>query len=150
MALPPLATVVNLSDWIGEPIVEEEDVKRAGAVLRAASTLVRAFTGARWADESGMLGDVPDGVNDVVLAVAGRGYTNPEGWSGERQDDWGGSGRKVEEAGLYLTASERLVLDQHRPAKVSGIGFLATTRVEARAPGAGWVPTEDGPLFPWY
>lgn len=150
MARPSLATVTDLSDWIGEPIVEEEDTKRATGVLRAASSLVRAYAGRTWLDETDALGDVPDGVNDVVLAVAGRGYTNPEGWTGERQDDWGGSGRKVEEAGLYLTASERLVLDEHRPAKVSGIGFLATTRVDRPAPGYGWVPTEGGPLFPWY
>lgn len=150
MALPPLASVTNLSDWIGEPIAEEEDRKRAEGVLRLASALVRAFVGTRWYTDTGDLTDVPEGVADVTLAVAARGYTNPEGWTGERQDDWGGSGRKVEEAGLYLTASEKVILDEHRPAKVSGLGVVATTRMPARAPGAGWVPTEDGPLFPWY
>lgn len=150
MALPPLATVVNLSDWIGEPIAEEEDRKRAEGVLRLASALVRAFVGTRWLTDAGALDEVPEDVADVALAVAARGYTNPEGWTGERQDDWGGSGRKVEEAGLYLTASEKVILDEHRPAKVSGLGIVATTRMPTRTPGAGWVPTEDGPLFPWY
>ncbi len=144
MALPPLALVADLSDWIGEPITEEGDVSRAEGVLRLASHLVRSHTGATWETEP-----VPESVRDVVLQCAGRGYVNPEGWGNERLDDWGGGQRPVEEWGLYLTASEKAILNGYRPRVTSGIGVLGTTKLPERTVD-GWVPTVDGPLFPWY
>lgn len=145
MALPPLAHVEALADWIGEPISEAVDTKRAEGVLSLASAMARRYAGATWGDA-----EVPDGVAEVVLQVAARGYTNPEGWRDERVDDWGGSGRAVPEAGLFLTASEKSILDEHRPTRTRGIGIVATTKVSAPIAGSGFVPTEGGPPFPWY
>lgn len=152
MALSPLATVLELSDWIGEPINESSaDGRRAEGVLRLASALVRAYSGATWIPEGGTAPvDVPDGVSDVVLQVAARGYTNPESWSNEAVDDWRGGGRPIEEMGLYLTASEKAILAEHRPRVASGIGVVGTTKISTEVDLSLWVPTEGGPLFPWY
>ena len=144
-ALPPLAKVEQLADWIGEPIPEDSlDGKRAAAVLRLTSSLVRAYTERTW-DE----GLVPDGVQDVVLQASGRVFTNPEGWGNERLDDWGAGQRPIEEWGVYLTASEKSILDQHRKRKVSGIGAISTYRNPRPDPLAGFVPTPDGPPIHW-
>ncbi|MGO1607598.1 MAG: hypothetical protein ACTHXF_08985 [Brevibacterium yomogidense] len=151
MAAPtPLADTTALSEWLGEPITEEEDVSRAEWALRNASVLVRAESGKSWTDDTGTLGEVPEEVTVVTLQCAARGYTNPESWANEGVDDWRGGGRPIDELGLYLTATEKRLLAAHRPAKPSGIGVLATTRMPAPAVGAGWVPTEGGPPFPWY
>lgn len=145
--LPPLATHGDLADWIGEPITDEADVKRAEGVLSLASVLVRRHVGETpWGEDA----SPPDGVKEVVLQCAARSYTNPEGWGNERLDDWGGGQRPVDEWGLYLTKSEKVILDQHRPRVVRGIGVVATTKSTRPDPGAGWVPTVDGPPFPWY
>lgn len=150
-AQAPLAEVSDLADWLGEPISEDADVKRAESVLRAASALVRRFTEKPWLAPDGSLDPaMPDDVTLVTIQVAARGYSNPEGWANEAVDDWRGGGRIVEEAGLYLTASEKAVLGAHVASRTSGIGVLATTKVSAVSPAAGWVPTEGGPLFPWY
>lgn len=146
MALSPLALVQDLSEWLAEPITEEEDVARAGRVLAAASNLVRSFTGQEWATVS----EVPDPAVEVALQVAARGYTNPEGWRDERTDDWAGQGKVVPEAGLFLTPTEKTILGAYRPKVAKGIGVVATTRRGAVDTAAGWVPTQDGPLFPWY
>lgn len=150
--LTPLASVQQLSDWLGEPIQDETDEKRAGSVLAAASVLVRNFTEKSWLTEASTIDpNLPDDVLMVTVQVAARGYSNPEGWRDERTDDWAGQGRVIPEAGLFLTASERDILAGHRAKKVSGIGVLGTTRVSRPVPeAAGWVPTDGGTWFPWY
>lgn len=150
MAQAPLADVTALADWLGEPIVEAVDVKRAESVLRAASSLVRRFTDKAWLTDAGVVDPaMPDDVAIVTIQVAARGYSNPEGWANEAADDWRGGGRVVDEAGLFLTASEKAVLSAHVAARTSGIGIISTTKVSAPST-AGWVPTVDGPPFPWY
>lgn len=149
MAEPmPLAEVEDLSEWLGEPIAEDADRRRAAWALRLASELVRQE--ADRPDDWGAGADVPEPVKLVTLQAAARGYTNPESWRDERTDDWGGSGRPVQELGLYLTATERRMLAPYRVKKPGGIGVIATTRTPDRAPLAGWVSTVGGPLFPWY
>jgi len=150
MAEPtPLADAEALSEWLGEPITESADVKRAEWALRNASVLVRAESDKDWADE--IQGDsLPEPVRVVTLQAAARAYTNPESWSNEGIDDWRGGGRPIEELGLYLTATEKRMLATYRPKKPAGIGVMATTREPERPALAGWVPTVDGPLFPWY
>src|SRR5699024_3730364 len=107
-AQTPLATVSDLADWLGEPISEAVDVKRAESVLRGASVLVRTFTDKTWLTDAGFVDpDLPEAVSAVTIQVAARGYSNPEGWSNEAVDDWRGGGRVVPEAGLFLTASEK-------------------------------------------
>lgn len=145
-ALKPLAEVAALSDWIGDAIPEgTPDHKRAASVLRMASSLVRSHVGRTWAD-----GPVPDAVVDVTLAVAGRVYTNPDGWGNVRLDDFGAGQRPIEEWGAYLTASEKRILDDYRPRKVSGLGVMTTHREPQQDHGSGLVPTPDGPPFPWW
>ena len=110
---------------------------------------VRAETGKTWNEEV-VVATVPEDVLVVTLQCAARGYTNPESWASEGADDWRGGGRPIEELGLYLTATEKRTLAAYRPAKPRGIGVVATTRLAEGELMAGWVPTEGGPLFPWY
>ena len=144
--MKPLATVVELADYIGDPIVDEVDVKQAEALLKAASALVRgAARQPEWNDIV-----VPDTAKYVVLACAARGFLNFEGWTGEAVDDWRGSGRKVDEAGLFLTATERATLAGLRPAKPV-LGTVSTYRDYDRGSTAGFVPVEGTSTeFPWY
>lgn len=152
MALSPLATVQDLSDWIGEPIEwDSADAKRAEGVLRVASRLVRAFLGKTASTDWPTDADVPDGVSDIVCQSAARSYVNPEGWGNERVDDWGGGQRPIDEWGVYLTDSEKAALSEYSTKAPRGIGIIATTKVSGDAADPSlWVPTENGPLFPWY
>ncbi len=131
MALPVLATVAELADWIGEPITEPSDAKRAQGVLRLASALVRNATGGKtWAEGEQLLPDIPDDLGLVTLACAARGYTNPEAATTEGIDD-GQLGRVVEEAGLYLTESEKRLLEPYSAKPFRGLSTVATTRGES-------------------
>ena len=148
MTLEPLATVSDLSGWVGEPIPEgTADWTRAEWALRAASALVRSHTERTWADPDE---SVPEQVVTVTLQAAARSYTNPEGWGNERLDDWGAGQRPVEEWGIYLTASEKAILADHRPNKPRGLGAISTHREPLRDPWAGLVPTPDGQPIPWW
>lgn len=152
MALPPLATVQALSDWIGEPITEESaDAKRAEGVLRVASRLVRSHLGKTAPTDWPLDAEVPDGVADIVCQAAARSYVNPEGWGNERVDDWGGGQRPIDEWGVYLTDSEKSALAEYGTKTPRGIGIISTTKMSIPATDPdSWVPTEGGPLFPWY
>lgn len=152
MASPSLATVAELSDWLGEPITEgTSEYKRAEMCLRAASVLVRAESGRTWLDDT--TGDVvdplPDAVRMVALYSASRVFDNREGQNRWNVDDAGG-GWKVDEAGAYLTASEKDSLGRFAQRRHRGLGTVSTTRGDLGAPATGYVPTADGPPFPWY
>lgn len=150
MAEQTLATVAELADWIGEPIVDDSaEAKRAELCLRAASALVRSESGRTWLDDAGLLGDVPDNVRMVTLYCASRVFDNREGQNRWNVDDAGG-GWKVEEAGAYLTASEKEMLSGYAQRRHRGLGTVSTTRGDLAGPVTGWVPTQDGPPFPWY
>lgn len=151
MAAPALATVAELSDWLGEPIAEgTAEYKRAELCLRAASVLVRAEAGRTWLDDgTGDLLEVPDAVRMVTLYCASRVFDNREGQNRWNVDDAGG-GWKVDEAGAYLTASEKDTLSGFTGRRFGGLGTVSTTRGDLAGPSTGWVPTQDGPLFPWY
>lgn len=150
VAPTPLAAPDALSEWLGEPITETEDVKRAEWALRNASVLVRAESGKDWAAEVAA-SEVPEDVLVVTLQCAARGYTNPESWATEGTDDWRGGGKPIAELGLYLTATEKRTLAAHRPPKPRGIGVIATTRLATATVGTdGYVPTDVGTQFPWY
>ncbi len=131
MALPSLATVPQLSDWLGEPITEALDVSRAEGALRIASALVRRETGKTWvvsdSTPAALVDPLPDAVEIVTLSAAARGYTNPEALTSERVDDAQVS-RKVDEAGVYLTASERDLLAPLAGVPHRGIGTVGTYR----------------------
>lgn len=142
-----ISSVAELADFIGEPIADEVDVKRAEMTLRFASMLVR--------DEARQpfVTDVPDKVGLIVLACASRGFLNPEGWANERVDDWGAGGRPVEEVGMYLTGTEKRALAGFRPAR-SQIGTVGTVRGDFTGGAIGYVPTAPDGVpqtpIPWW
>lgn len=149
--LATLASVQELADWLGEPIVEgTAEGKRAAMCLRAASALVRKESGRTWLTEAGTLEPtVPDDVTMVTLYVASRVFDNRNAQTRGGIDDYQ-EGWKVDEAGAYLTPSERRTLAPYRAAAAGGLGVVSTTRQEPRDT-SGWVPTPtDGVVFPWY
>lgn len=131
--LPALASVEALSDWIGEPIpADSADWKRARGVLRMASELVREETKRQWLDPENLASlqpRLPDPVELVTLQAAARSYLNPEHLEQERGDDWYGS-RKVQESGVYLTQSEKSLLQPFAGARHGGLGVVSTTRAD--------------------
>lgn len=146
-ALTPLASVRELSDYIGEPIeANSPDAKRAEWVLRAASALVRRVTGRTWLDGEDVADDAPEEVVLTTLAAASRKYLNPEALEQEREDQWYGA-RKVEESGIYLTASEITLLEQLAETRNTGIGTIRTTRDDYPS---RFLATEDPLLPPYY
>jgi len=150
MAEQTLATVAELGDWLGEPIVEDSpEGKRAELCLRAASALVRSEAGRTWLEPDGNLEPVPEAVKLVTLYCASRVFDNREGQNRWNIDDAGG-GWKVDEAGAYLTASEKDTLSKYAGRRFGGMGVVSTTRGDIAGPVSGYVPTEGGPPFPWY
>lgn len=145
-----LATVQELSDWIGEPIpANSAEAKRAALCLRAASALVRKESGRTWLQDNELVADLPDEVRMVTLYAASRVYDNRNAQTQGGIDDWQ-EGWKVDESGAYLTASERRQLSAYRSTGLGGLATVATTRVTSE-PAPGWVPTETaGVVFPWY
>lgn len=151
MALPPLASVSDLADWLDETIADDD--KRAAAVLSAASSLVRAYTEADFIDADGEA-DVPDAVQTVTVTVAGRAwkrapddvknrYEQAGPW--QQSFTYGGDG-----GGLYLTKTDKLLLRAYRGGVQSGIGVISTTRAD-RYDGTVYVPVEGTTAqFPWY
>jgi len=128
MALPAFATVQNLADWLGEPITDTGDISRANGALAMASALVRTETGKQWVDEhASLVNPLPDALSLVTLQAAARAYSNPEGLTSERVDDAQVS-RKVDEAGVYLTASERDLLTPLAGRPHRGLSTIATHR----------------------
>lgn len=140
------ATVDDLADYIGEPITDELDSKRAMFTLRFASMLVSKETGKTFTD------DVPDDIQLVTLGCASRAYLNPEAWTSERIDDWYGAGKPVPEAGLFLTETEKRLLWSHKP-KNTGIGVISTFRGDAGTVNGGLVKTShdnSSTPIPWW
>lgn len=144
----PLASADDLADWLGETI-PAGDSARAEWALRAASALVRRETGKTWLDDNGDLVDpLPDDVIVVTLACASRGFVNPQGASdvSESVDDYSHREQvKVDEAGFYLTESEKQLLGTLTGAN-SSIGTISTYRGDLRP-----VPCdEDERILPPY
>lgn len=150
MALPPLAPVSDLAAWVGRDIPDADP--RAGAVLSAASALVRAYTGQTWADDAGNLANVPEDAAAITVQIAARVWTNPAGLESVTLDDgtrrWGSSGG----LGLYLTESEKEVLAAHVDGGPPDLGTLSITTGTGYNPTV-YVPTgppPSGQPFPWY
>ena len=156
-ARPAFAEPEDLAEWLGENIPadkEDADRKRAQRCLRAASNLIRSQTGRDWTGEDGKLpDDLPEELQDVCLACAGRMYTNPNAetqWSLQADDGMDGGSRKVEESGLYLTASEKATLSRltaRQSPVIAGIGVIGTTRGEAASSDMGHEWFDDDPFL---
>lgn len=152
MAAPtPLAGVDELAEWLGEDIAEgTSDHRRALMCLRMASTLVRSEAGKSWlTDDGATLKDVPEVAVMVTIYCASRVYENREAQTRGGIDDLSESW-KVDEAGAYLTVSERRQVAALRGG-TPGLSTIGTTRVDEPERPAGLVPTgTQGVEFPWY
>lgn len=152
MAREALASVSELAEFLGETIAETSaEGKRAGWCLRVASGLVRDETGRSWLGDDGKRAeDIPETVVNVTLYCASRVFDNREAVTQSGIDD-ATEGRKVQEAGAYLTATERRQLAGIRDVGQSGLGTVATTRDPRTSKASGLVPTGTPEVeFPWY
>lgn len=140
--IPSFAEPSDLADWLGETIEKDSpDFKRAQRCLRMASSLIRRQTGRDWLEPdttpATLAADVPDDLGDIACAAAGRFYSNPDSeisWNSQIDDGLDGGRRKVDETGVYLTASEKdtlLSLVAQESETIGGIGVIGTTRGEA-------------------
>ena len=150
MAQPPLAAVSDLAAWVGQDIPAADP--RAGAVLSAASALVRGYTGQTWLKDDGSLDDVPDDVNAVTVQVAARVWLNPGGLESATLDDatrrWGAAGG----LGLRLTDADKEALAGHVTGTPADLGTVSFT-TGATPAATIYVPTgppPSGDPFPWY
>lgn len=136
MSLPLLATVQDLSDWLGEDDLVGDP--RATAVLRRASALVRSEAGVEWTDGA------PEDVQGVVVAAAARVWSNP---NAAIQRSAGSFSERLSERaadGLYLTDEERRILSRYSPSRF-GVGTIRTYRDDGYAAANAWVPTAPPP-----
>lgn len=151
MATPkPLAGVTELADWLGETITEASaEYKRALLCLRMASALVRTEASKTWLKPDGELDSPPESAVMVTLYSASRAFENREAQTRGGIDDLNESW-KVEEAGVYLTASERRQVGSLKGG-IAGLSTIGTTRVDEMQDPSGYVPTgTPGVDFPWY
>lgn len=151
-ALPPLVTVVDLGDWLGQSLAVDD--ARAGAVIRAASTLVRRETGRQWVtevdeDDAYTLDESVPAITEndlevaqtVVKKVAARLWWNPAGASSQTTGPFGAS---WSEAGLVLTDDEKEMLAGYATSSRPKLWTLPTTRgdclettyIDVEPPGA--------------
>lgn len=144
--LPPLAEVDDLETWM-QIELSGSSTPRAAAILAAASTLVRRFTGKLWVDENGALVPDPDlllwdAVQQVVVLVAERVWKNP---NGNTQEGTGPFSHTVEAwaaLGLALRDEEKEMLGGTAE---DGIPGLWSLRVEAPREASG-APRS----YPWW
>lgn len=155
MAREPFATVSQLAEWLGEDIDEKSaDGKRAAMALRFASNRIRAYTRREWSGPD-LPEDLPEDLQDVCITCAGRLWSNPNAetqWTRQIDDAMDGGSRKVDEAGAYLTASEKETLDQlvaDQSPVIAGLGILHSTRNESANTDMNryWTDDEDGEPF---
>lgn len=166
MALPALATVETLAEWLGVTISDDGE-PRAEALLRGASTRVRAYTRRAWltAGEDGDALDTesPEIDDDdlevartVVLQVIGRLWHNPKGIIHESTGPFSARWAERVAEGLYLSEEDRGMLDAYRSNASPKLWTLATTRGDIPDTASVYVDTEypDGdpgapiPVFP--
>lgn len=150
--LPPLAEVDDLEVWMGVEI-SGESTSRAVAILAAASTLVRSYTGKVWVDADGETSDATDNpvrfdaVQQVVVLVSERVWKNP---NGNTQENTGPFSHTVEAwaaLGLALRDEEKAMLGGS--SLVPGLGVISTTRgpLETRGTCQGYT---ESTTTPWY
>lgn len=140
MTLSPLASIDDLAVWLGQP-AETLDSARAGMVLGVVSGVVRAEAGMTW---EGL--PVPEQIRGVAATVAARVYRNPTNAQTRATGPFSVGGADV--GGIVLTPQEKDII--HAAAgQPRGLWSMGVTRNDP-ADATDWVPTVDGPLFPWY
>lgn len=139
MALPPLASIADLEEWLGiEPLDEDSaDAARAGAYLRVASALVRSFTHREWvgeddeadASEPAITDEDIELVKGIVVQAAERKWRNPTGAVQETRGPFSSTYAAAVAFGIFLTeVEEAQLLDfQVAPARPK-LWSLRTTR----------------------
>lgn len=143
----PLLEVESLSEWIGEPITDPLDVKRAERTLAYALTLINIEIDrddTYWREHG-----LPEAVSQVALQLAGRGYMNPESWGNEGVDDWRAGGRPIEELGMYLTPTEKRTIAKFAPSRLFGIGVVDTYRETTPQAVSPWSDPVTGGINDW-
>lgn len=123
--LPELAALEDLEQISSTPV---DNWPRASAILSAASTLVRSFSGRVWVDAAGEWEDgvselQKDQVKTVVLSVTERVYTNPLGATYQTVGPFARSVAAWAALGLALTDDEKTMLGGGS-AGVSGLSSI--------------------------
>lgn len=116
-------SVDDLAGWLGEAVAGEGEISAATAALRYGRLLVETEVGYGFDD-----GAIPDAARQVILAVAARGYSNPESFTYESVDDWRAGAVPLEQVGMYLTKAEKTILAGLRRGTGGPIGSVATRR----------------------
>ena len=153
--LPSLATLEDFGIRLGVEFLDaydeptDPDGLKAQAALDDASALVRSEVGLDWVDEYGDLEVVPDVAVSITLAVAGRVYQNPQGFSQATVGDSSVSYAREGNAGsLYLTKSERAAL--RKLGGNPGYGEIPLEKPYTLLPTQEWVEvTNGGDPFPY-
>lgn len=130
MALPPLATIDDLTAWLGS---EPSNEDRAEAILAAASTLVRSHTGRTWVGADGepntdLTADDLEVAKTVVVTVAARVWTNPNGTTQQTAGPYSQSVAAWAALGLELTKTEKNLLAGFATAVRPALWTQSTTR----------------------
>jgi hypothetical protein len=150
MSLPPLATIADLEIRLGvDPgSLAGNDLARAEANIADASHLVRTASGLSWVDSTGAA-NPPESVVVVVLQVAKRVYTNPDGLASETVSADGASysaSNNQAALGTYLTDDELTVVRTAVAEAVAasgawrGTGSVRTPKPAYRGLPAGYRP----------
>ncbi|MBP2479105.1 hypothetical protein JOF53_007977 [Crossiella equi] len=118
-ALPPLASLAELSERMQRPLAGTPEEKRALAALADASALVRAEV------PPGLLvPTVPEVVVTVVCQAAARAVRNPDGFSSETAGQYTYRYGEAGTNGVYLTGDDRAIL--RRLSRRSGLRSTRT------------------------
>ena len=140
MALPALATTVELGQWLGSAIPTGD--LRAQLLLESASGLVRSAAGQTWVDDDGQLGDVHPDARTITLNAAARAWANPTGVTqkstGPFTATWSPGANTV-----TLTDHERRTLAVLREGGWGGLTTISTTRGDIET-GSLMVDVEGG------
>lgn len=133
MPLPALAEITDFEEWSGVE-VEAEDRARVDSYLMAASVLVRSEAHETFVDAEGALEtDIPDAIGTVVVMVAARVWSNPEGFIAEGEGPFTGTRHKDAGQVLYLTETEKTLIHRAIGADTDpapGLWTLGTTRLD--------------------
>lgn len=135
MALPPLASPVDLYQWIPDTV----DPAKVYAALVSASALVRAYTErpTGWVTDTGQLETVPDPVIEATVNVARRRTLTPDDGTIEQS---AGPFSVKRDTGLWLSATDRLLLDRYRTS--AGVTSMGTRSVFGTNPDV--ITVSDG------
>lgn len=145
MSLPMLASLDDLRVWV-TPAQADDD--KALAALASASALVRSYverpTG--WVDDAGQLEEVPDPVVEATVNVARRRALTPDDGT---TDQSAGPFSIKRDTGLWLSATDRLLLDYYRAS--AGITSMRTRGVFGAEDDLVTVPGDlpDSDPIPW-